>query len=100
MGVFQWFFSGVKRLIIYAFIALFVFLIIFRWAPLPTSSFIHKQNALADASPKIYMHAAYQWVDWDEMSPHLAVAVIAAEDQRFIKHWGVDTIELRSAKRR
>ena len=32
----------------------------------------------------------YRWVDWREMSPELAVAVVAAEDQRFRRHHGLD----------
>jgi monofunctional biosynthetic peptidoglycan transglycosylase len=39
----------------------------------------------------------YQWTSWDDISPQLAIAVIAAEDQRFPQHWGVDTVELKKA---
>lgn len=31
-----------------------------------------------------------QWVPWEEISPHVAVAVLAAEDQRFPEHRGFD----------
>jgi monofunctional biosynthetic peptidoglycan transglycosylase len=34
--------------------------------------------------------AQRRWASWDEISPHLAVAVIAAEDQRFPVHRGFD----------
>jgi monofunctional biosynthetic peptidoglycan transglycosylase len=34
------------------------------------------------------------WVGLDEISPHLARAVIAAEDARFCEHWGVDWVEV------
>ncbi len=76
---------------------LFAVLLVFRWVPLPTSSFIYKQNSLAANSPEIYKKAVYQWVDWDSIPPHLALAVVAAEDQRFPMHWGIDTIELKKA---
>lgn len=36
------------------------------------------------------------WVDIDEMSPHLARAVIAAEDNRFCEHGGIDWTALRT----
>ena len=78
-------------------ILFFAVLLVFRWAPIPTSAFIFHQNTLAKNSPKTYEKAAYEWVDWDEISPQLAIAVIASEDQRFPTHWGVDTIELRKA---
>ncbi|HEX4999697.1 MAG TPA: monofunctional biosynthetic peptidoglycan transglycosylase [Terriglobia bacterium] len=32
----------------------------------------------------------YQWVDLDDISPAMGVAVIAAEDQKFIDHFGFD----------
>jgi len=89
--------KGLIFIALLVIILLFAVLIIFRWVPLPTSSFIYQQNSLAQASPDTYEKAAYQWADWDEISPQLAIAVIAAEDQRFPNHWGVDTIELKKA---
>lgn len=35
-----------------------------------------------------------QWMPLNQISPSLIRAVIAAEDQRFCSHWGVDWIEL------
>ncbi len=32
----------------------------------------------------------YAWVDYKQISAHLPIAVIAAEDQNFPKHWGFD----------
>lgn len=32
----------------------------------------------------------YQWVDWEQIAPHMALAVLAAEDQKFPQHWGFD----------
>ena len=75
----------------------FIVLLIFRWVPIPTSAFIYEQNALAKKAPKIYAKAAYEWQDWDGIPTHVALAVVAAEDQRFPKHWGVDMIELKKA---
>lgn len=31
------------------------------------------------------------WVDMEDMSQHMALAVVASEDQRFPEHWGFDT---------
>ena len=39
----------------------------------------------------------YSWVALEEMSPHLAIAVIAAEDTRFCDHSGVDIEAIREA---
>jgi len=95
------FYTTIFRLLVQAslvsIILFFAVLLIFRWAPIPTSAFIFQQNYLAKNSPEIYEKASYEWVDWDEISPQLAIAVIASEDQRFPTHWGVDTIELKKA---
>ncbi len=40
------------------------------------------------------------WREWrplEELGTHLPVAVLAAEDQRFAAHWGIDVTELRHA---
>ncbi len=80
-----------------AVLLLFVVLLIFRWVPVPTSAFIFKQNQLAQQSPEVYENAVYSWVEWEQIPKHMALAVIASEDQRFPSHWGIDTIELRKA---
>ena len=44
-------------------------------------------------------YARHTWSDYADISQHTALAVIAAEDQRFPAHFGVDTTELRRALR-
>jgi monofunctional biosynthetic peptidoglycan transglycosylase len=88
-------FNLLKWITVSAFILYFLILLIFRWFPIPTSAFIWHQNQLATQQPRIYQPARYEWIDWEDISPEIALAVIAAEDQRFPTHWGIDTIELR-----
>lgn len=83
--------------IVFVLLLLFSILLVYRWVPIPTSAFIYHQNALAKENPEAHDSADYQWVNWDKISPHLALAVIAAEDQRFPTHWGIDIIELQKA---
>lgn len=49
----------------------------------------------------VYMQMAgggqHEWVALESISPWLVLAVIAAEDQRFVQHRGFDLIELREA---
>ncbi len=33
---------------------------------------------------------AYHWADWEAISPRMALAAVAAEDQKFPKHFGFD----------
>ncbi len=66
-------------------IALTVLLVLpWRWIPLPTTAFMLREGIGGDAT----LH--YQWVSWDRISPHLAIAAVAAEDQKFPEHFGFD----------
>jgi monofunctional biosynthetic peptidoglycan transglycosylase len=38
-----------------------------------------------------------EWIDWEEISPHLPIAVVAAEDQNFPHHHGFDFGSIQSA---
>ena len=39
--------------------------------------------------------ARQEWVDWETLPASVKLAVVAAEDQRFLAHRGFDTVELR-----
>ena len=58
-----------------------VVVLAFRWLPVPTTAFM-----ILDREPG----PAHDWVPWSEISGHAAVAVIAAEDQKFPLHDGFD----------
>jgi monofunctional biosynthetic peptidoglycan transglycosylase len=57
--------------------------LILRCVAPPTSAFMLRQR-LAGTT------VDYRWVPMEKISPHVALAVIAAEDQNFFDHWGVD----------
>jgi len=97
MGPIKRLFKKLILMLVIVILLLFAILLVFRWVPVPTSAFINQQNMSAKRSPNTYESAAYEWASWDEISPQLAIAVIAAEDQRFPTHWGIDTIELKKA---
>ena len=59
-------------------------LLVLKWAPPPTTAFMIGHRLTSDTD------LTYRWTDWDQLSPHLAVAVIASEDQRFFTHHGFD----------
>ena len=87
----------IVQLLMLSALLFFIILLVFRWVPVHSSAFIFQQNLRAQQSPKIYKPAAYEWIAWDEIPKHLALAVVAAEDQRFPNHWGVDVVELKKA---
>lgn len=69
----------------------------FRWLAPPTTAFIlHARWTGLGGGPPC-ADIARQWVDWPQISPQIALAVIAAEDQRFPQHWGLDPQAISSA---
>ncbi len=68
----------------------FLLIIGLRWIPPPCSSFmiIRQIERLLPGSKVPPIH--YTWTGSDRISPYMALAVIAAEDQRFPGHWGFD----------
>jgi monofunctional biosynthetic peptidoglycan transglycosylase len=60
----------------------------FRWLPVPVTSFMISER-LADAgSPPLRQR--HDWVPWARISRNAAIAVIASEDQKFLRHDGFD----------
>lgn len=81
-----------------AFVALTVLLVLpLRWLPPLTSSFM-LQNWLAQRSISADVH--YDWVSRDRISRRAALAVLAAEDQKFFSHAGFDVQSIRKAWKR
>lgn len=62
-----------------------------RWVDPPTSAFMLRERLLHQRS------IDHRPVPPESISPHLALAVIAAEDQSFPNHRGFDTREIRRA---
>jgi monofunctional biosynthetic peptidoglycan transglycosylase len=69
-----------------------------RWIPPPTSSFMVQSGMRALAAEEDWA-VRYQWTPIDHISPHAALAVIAAEDQRFPDHAGFDFVALQAVWR-
>jgi monofunctional biosynthetic peptidoglycan transglycosylase len=61
-----------------------------RWVPPPTSAFMLEKRlagVLRGNPPKIIR---YDWTEWNAIAPPMRLAVVAAEDQKFPRHWGFD----------
>lgn len=68
-----------------------------RWLDPPVSSFM-VQRLIEDwrnGDDEVFVY--YDWVPWDDISPLLPLAVVAAEDQRFPQHSGFDLVEIQNA---
>jgi monofunctional biosynthetic peptidoglycan transglycosylase len=63
--------------------------IIFRWVPVPVTPLM-LIRCLEQKMDGKEMKLQKDWVSFDELSPHLQLAVVCSEDQNFIKHNGFD----------
>ena len=77
-------------------IAAFLFIsiipvILLRWIPPPTSTVI-LARLLSEGEPQ-----DYQWVPLERISPDVALAVVASEDQKFPTHRGFDLDAIKDA---
>ena len=70
--------------------------LLLRWVPPPASSFI-AQGWLGALWAGEIAAFRYHWTPMTSISPHAALAVIAAEDQRFPDHLGFDFVEIQDA---
>ncbi len=71
---------------------------VLRFVDPPFSAFMAARQVEAWADGDWDFRVAHDWRDLDEVSPHVAVAVIAAEDQRFAEHDGFDFVAIEKAR--
>jgi monofunctional biosynthetic peptidoglycan transglycosylase len=65
--------------------------IVLRWVT-PLTSAVMLQRILFEGQ-----ELDYQWVPLSQITPQAALAVVAAEDQKFPQHWGFDLQAIRNA---
>mgnify|MGYP001814457131 CR=1 FL=1 len=83
----RWLLRGVAAFLFISIIPV----IVLRWVPPPTSTVI-LGRALSEGPQQ-----DYQWVALERISPDAALAVVAAEDQKFPTHRGFDIDAIRDA---
>lgn len=71
-------------------------IILFSFLPVPFSAVMAERQAGAWLSGNFSYVAHSDWVSMDEISPWMALAVIASEDQKFPTHWGFDVEAIQS----
>lgn len=64
--------------------------LLLRWVDPPTSAFMLARQFEARSGGQPDFELRHQWMDWDQLSPYLPIALVAAEDQRFPEHAGFD----------
>lgn len=86
-GFFSWIWYLLWRLLLVLMVSLLLLLVVLRFLPPPTSAFM-----LQSPYP-VRQH----WVGIDTLPAHLPLALVASEDQRFPKHYGIDMAEISKA---
>lgn len=67
-----------------------VSVIVFKYFPVPFSAVMLEKQISAALHFNFSYVSKSHWVDTDQISPYMYLAVIAAEDQNFPNHWGFD----------
>ena len=64
--------------------------VLLRWVNPPTTAFMIRDRVSALFSGDDGYEFRHEWRDWGQISKQAALAVVAAEDQRFARHLGFD----------
>jgi monofunctional glycosyltransferase len=71
--------------------------LLLRWINPPFTAFMAQAQFEAWARRDSAYVLRHHWVDLSEISPNLALAVVASEDQKFPEHWGFDVEAIEKA---
>lgn len=85
------------RLLLYFSATIIILTLPFRWLPPPATSFMVQAKYWGLAGEKPCQRIARHWTPWSAISPSLPLAVVAAEDQLFPVHWGLDLTAIATA---
>jgi monofunctional biosynthetic peptidoglycan transglycosylase len=72
------------------FLTSLIAVLLFRFVPPVVSAFMIERYCRSLIVSRGQTAIDYDWADWKEISPQIALAVVAAEDQKFPKHFGFD----------
>src|SRR5690554_3107853 len=85
----------IKKLIIWFFVLSVFSVLLFRFVPIPATPLMLSRSIEND-----FTKWKHNWVPIEEISPNLQLAVIASEDQNFLKHNGFDFQAIEKADRK
>jgi monofunctional biosynthetic peptidoglycan transglycosylase len=94
--IFKKFLRWFKWIFITFFASTLFFVILYRFVNPPITTFMAYQTASQFFKGKD-LKFEKKWVKIEYISPNMIRAVIAAEDNRFVNHWGIDTKAIKEA---
>lgn len=74
-----------------------LWVLVYRWLDPPFTQLMLKRKITSFFADKKTKPLNYEWRDYNDISPHLGLAVIAAEDQNFPYHFGFDIEAIQKA---
>lgn len=87
---------GLKWIVIAFFVSSIFFVTLYRFVNPPITTFmVYKTASQIINREKIKLEKS--WIKIEDISPNMIRAVIAAEDNRFTEHWGIDTKAIKEA---
>jgi len=78
------------RLVFWLFLSTLLAVLILRFVPPVTSAFMVERYCRGRIDSKARKPIQYQWTNYKKISPNMALAAVAAEDQKFPDHFGFD----------
>nr|WP_244866457.1 monofunctional biosynthetic peptidoglycan transglycosylase [Photorhabdus heterorhabditis] len=86
----QFLWLWLKKIVISVIILWIVSVVAFSFLPAPLSMVMVERQINAWLSFNFSYVYRSIWIEQEQISPNIALAVIAAEDQKFPQHWGFD----------
>ncbi|MDE7378616.1 MAG: monofunctional biosynthetic peptidoglycan transglycosylase [Paraprevotella sp.] len=96
LSVFKLIQKILQRIVLFFFGSTVLAVLIYRFIPVPVTPLMIircRQQMTRGETIRLKHH----WINLDEMSEYLPVAVMASEDQRFLDHHGFDFTEIQNA---
>ncbi|MGV3585431.1 MAG: monofunctional biosynthetic peptidoglycan transglycosylase [Adhaeribacter sp.] len=87
----------VIKLILTLFLGSVLWVLIYRWLPPPATLHMFKRRAAAGKQDLPNKTIQYTYVALEDITPNVPLAMIAAEDQLFLKHDGFDFKAMKGA---
>lgn len=88
--------KSIIKFFVLIFISSVLIVFLLRWIN-PVTSSIMIQRQIESIFTGEFDFIKYSWVDYDDCSPYLPIAFVAAEDQNFPNHLGFDVREIKKA---
>jgi len=91
-----WYFRWIKKIGFWFFVVSFSWVLIYKWIPVPLTFFMF-QRCIVQKYNGEEMRLKKNWKPIEDISNHLQLAVVCAEDQNYLTHSGFDLKAIKRA---